>query len=146
MASPDNFKQANDYPSYSDVENPNRRLFHSFKDAFAGLLHTLKHERNFRIHTAVTVIVLIAGAFFQLRQAEWLAIMLSIGLVLSVELLNTAIESTIDIVVGEQYHPLAKIAKDVAAAAVILTASLSVIIGMIIFIPYLWNILLNAIN
>ena len=145
MASPDNFKQADDYPSYSDVQNPDRSLFDSFKDAFAGLNHTLKHERNFRVHTGVTVLVIIAGAFFRLGQAEWLAIMLSIGLVLAVELLNTAIESTIDIVVGKQYHTLAKIAKDVAAAAVVLTSSLSGIIGMIIFIPYLWNLLLKLI-
>lgn len=140
MGLPDKSKEPVQFKSYTNAQNPDRGLFDSFRDAFAGLFHTFKYERNFRLHMSVTMLVLIAGVLFQIRQMEWLVILLSIGLVLAVELINTAIETTIDLVVGEHYHPLAKISKDVAAAAVVLTACLSVIIGMIIFIPYLWRL------
>lgn len=146
MDSRDKSKEPIHFKSYTNAQNPDRGLFDSFYDAFAGLFHTLKYERNFRLHMLVTFLVTVAGIFLKIHQIEWLAILLSIGLVLAVELINTSIETTIDLVVGEHYHPLAKIAKDVAAAAVVLTACLSVIIGIIIFIPYLWELLQQFIN
>lgn len=132
----------------SDKERKNktkRTLLTSFKDAFAGYRYTLLNERNFQIHTVVTCLVVMAGFILKITRIEWLVILLCIALVLTAELLNTAIERVVDLIVGETYHELAKISKDVAAAAVILTALMSVIIGLIVFLPYIWQVIIGFI-
>lgn len=110
-----------------------------FKPALAGLKFLLLKERNFRIHLVIMVLVLIACAFFRVQVYEWIAVLLAIGLVLAAEGLNTAIERLCDYACAD-YHPLIKKVKDISAGAVLVCAFISVIIGGIIFIPYLYKL------
>ena len=111
----------------------------SFVVAFQGIWVLLCNERNFRFHLLATVAVVIAGFFFHIKKTEWLTIFLAIGLVLSVEALNTSIEYICDLV-SPDYNPIVKKIKDVSAAAVLLVAIVACIIGCIIFIPYILNL------
>ncbi len=111
----------------------------SFRYAFAGLRHVLG-ESNFRIQLGLFSLALIAAALFRVTAADWLAIIL-VGLaVLLMEMLNTVIESLVDLTAPD-YHPLARTAKDVAAGAVLLSAIASVIVGIYIFLPRLLALL-----
>ena len=106
----------------------------SFRYAFSGIYTLIKIEHNARIHLCVTIGVLFSGFFFELSAAEWINLIFAIGLVFSAEAFNSAIEYLSDLV-SPEYHPLVKKAKDVAAAAVLLTAIAAALIGLIIFIP-----------
>lgn len=110
------------------------RFFRSFSYAFAGIKHVVLTERNMRIHLAVALLVIICGFVFSIATYEWLVILLLIGGVFVLEMINSALERVVDLVTKE-YHPLAKHAKDIAAGAVLIYAILSVIIGVIIFLP-----------
>lgn len=109
-------------------------LFHSFSYAISGVIHTIRHERNMKIHCTAAVLVIAFSFFFRLSAVEWLFILFAVGGMFSLELINTAIERTVDLCT-EDFHLLAKQAKDIAAGAVIVYAILSVIIGCIIFLP-----------
>lgn len=113
-----------------------RKVAKSFSFAFQGISTALKNERNIKIHVCVSGVVLLLGLWFSLSKIEWLFILLAIGGMIALELLNTAIERIVDLVT-EEFHPLAKQAKDIAAGAVLIYAILSVIIGLIIFFPKL---------
>jgi undecaprenol kinase len=120
-----------------DMDSKGKRrleLHRSFGFAIAGILTGLKQERNIRIHSSVSIIVIVLGIIYSLDALEWLFILIAIGGMLSLELLNSAIERVVDLVT-EDYHPLAKQAKDMAAGAVLLYAILSVVIGFIVFLP-----------
>lgn len=110
------------------------RLIKSFSFAFTGIRSVIMHERNMKIHLVISIIVILTGIWLSLSKLEWLFIILAIGGMLSLEMINTAIERVVDLVTN-QYHPLAKDAKDIAAGAVLLYAIMSVIIGLIIFLP-----------
>jgi diacylglycerol kinase len=112
-----------------------KKTIKSFGFALKGILYTIKTQSNFRFHLVATVVVVFCGFYFEIRTIEWLFLLLCIGLVLFAELLNTAIESAIDLCSPET-HPLAKIAKDTAAASVLVLAIMAVFVGLIIFIPY----------
>lgn len=117
--------------------NELKRLMASFKYATEGFLHVIKTERNMRIHITVACIVLFLAYFLSVSKIEWIVLLLCIGVVISLESINTAIERAIDLCTVE-IKPLAKQAKDTAAAAVFVFAIISVIIGLIIFtIPVL---------
>ena len=111
------------------------RLWNSFSYAIAGIKTALRSERNMRIHFIVSLLVIGCAVFFSISKMEWLLVILAIGGVFSLELINTAIERVVDLVT-EEYHPLAKQAKDLAAGAVFIYAITAVLIGMIIFLPY----------
>lgn len=111
-----------------------KRLFCSFKYTIDGLKYAYKYEQNFMVHFIITVLVIIFGIYFKIEMYEWLTIMILLGLVLAAELINTAFEATLDFI-SPTVHPLAKIAKDTAAAAVLVLASISFVSGLIIFIP-----------
>jgi diacylglycerol kinase len=118
-------------------------LVESFRYAFAGLWHTLRGQRNARIHLSIAIMVIIVGIALNLNGSEWAIIGLTIGFVFVAELFNTVIEAIIDLVT-EEYHPLAKQAKDVAAAAVLAAAMTAVAVGLLILGPPLltrlgWN-------
>jgi diacylglycerol kinase (ATP) len=115
-------------------------LFASFRYAFEGIVYLFRTQRNAQIHAAVSFSIVLLGAAFQISQAEWLAIVLAIMIVIGAEGANTAIEAVVDLV-SPSYHPLAKIAKDVAAGTVLLAALGAVVIGMIIFLPRLWALI-----
>lgn len=118
----------------------NKNFIQSLKNALTGLKTAVLAERNMRTHLLFTGLALLAGSFFQLRPAEWLWILAAVFLVLICELLNTAIETIVDLIVGDRIHPLARDAKDIGAAIVIMASLFAVIVGLIIFGPKLWNI------
>jgi diacylglycerol kinase len=110
-------------------------LLDSFRHAFAGLGYTLRTQRNARIHLLVAVAVVALGLWLGLSRWEWVAIVLTIGFVFVAELFNTVIEAVVDLA-SPEIHPLARVAKDVAAGAVLLAAILSVVIGLLILGPH----------
>ena len=114
----------------------------SFAAAFRGVWTLICNERNFRFHLVATVVVIIACFFFNVEKAEWLAVFLSIGLVLSAEALNTSIEYICDLI-SPEYNTMVRVIKDVGAAAVILASIAALITGCIVFIPYIFNLLEN---
>ncbi|WP_350342485.1 diacylglycerol kinase family protein [Proteinivorax tanatarense] len=109
-----------------------KKVAKSFKYAIEGILFAVKTQRNMRIHLLVTIIVVLLGTYLSLSTTEWAVILFSIALVISMELLNTAIEKTIDLVTSE-YHEFAKIAKNVAAAAVLISAFNAIVVGLLVF-------------
>jgi len=111
-------------------------ILKSFAVAFQGVWTLIYNERNFRFHLLVSAMVIAACFFFDVEKTEWLIVFLTIGLVLSVEALNASIEYICDLIHPE-YNTMVKMIKDVAAAAVILVAIVAVVIGCIIFIPYI---------
>ena len=109
------------------------RLLKSFGYALEGILYTVKTQRNMQIHVATAIIVLIFGLWMGISRLEVLMVFFSIFLVFILEVINTAIEKTVDLTTGEKRHPLAKIAKDVAAGAVLFSVMLAVFTGMFVF-------------
>lgn len=116
-----------------------KKFINSFAYAIDGIKVGLK-QRNLRIHITVAVLVVIVGFWLKISIAEWAVLVLTMGLVISLELVNTAIESLVDLATSE-YHILAKTAKDVAAGAVLVSAIASVFIGLLIFIPPLFRLI-----
>lgn len=116
-------------------------LIRSFGFAFAGLGWMLRTQRNAQIHVAITCAVIIAGFALRVSAGEWLALILSVALILALEALNTAVEAVVDLV-SPQPHPLAKRAKDVAAGAVLLGAIGVALVGVIVFLPKLLALVL----
>ncbi len=111
-----------------------KKFFHSFTYPIKGLRYAYRNEQNLAVDVGVSLLVLIAGVIFKLDKSEWLVIVFTIGAVISLELVNTAIEAVVDMVT-EEYHPLAKVAKDTSAAAVFVIAIVAAIVGIIIFLP-----------
>ena len=112
----------------------NKNFKDSVKNAFNGIMYILKNERNFRIQIIAALLVIIASFVLRLELIEFAIIVLVIFLVLLLEFINSAIEIVIDMYT-EEYNEKAKVAKDISAGAVTLTALMSVIIGIIIFLP-----------
>ena len=108
----------------------------SFQYAFTGVWTMLKSQHNAWIHALATCIVIIAGFFFSITSTEWCFLVLSVMSVWTAEALNTAFEFLAD-VASPDFHPLVEKAKDVAAGAVLITAICSVVVGLIVFIPYI---------
>ncbi|QKG84938.1 diacylglycerol kinase family protein [Kroppenstedtia pulmonis] len=119
------------------------KLLSSFRFALEGLRYTWVSQRNMRIHFIAALAVLLLSFFLSLSKLEMLLIFLCIVIVLMAELFNTAVEAVVDMVTKE-FHPLAKIAKDVAAGAVLLSAGMAVIVGISIFYPYLMVLSLES--
>lgn len=111
-----------------------RKIKKSFSYAIEGIIYTLKTQPNMRIHVSVALLTLIVGFLFKISSSEWLALVIVIGFVFMLEIINTAIETLVDLYT-EEYHDLAKIAKDTAAGAVMVAAFMSVCVGLIIFLP-----------
>ena len=112
----------------------NKKLINSFKYAFTGILSALKTERNLKIHISIAILVIIFGIIFKISKIEWLICLICIMTVISSELINTAIETTVDIAMPNK-NELAKRAKDIGASSVLVLAIISAIIGLIIFVP-----------
>jgi undecaprenol kinase/diacylglycerol kinase (ATP) len=109
-------------------------LIKTFTNAFNGLKYFFKTERNGKIQAAVSIVTVIAGLYLHLSAFEWIITFLCISMVLALEMLNSGLEYLCNLVHGE-YHPLIKIIKDVAAGAVLFASIISLIIGLIIFLP-----------
>lgn len=116
------------------------RFTRSFKFSIEGLKYAYKYEQSMLIHVIATIGVVTANFLLQVTGMEWLITLLAIGMVLSAELINTAIEAVVDLVTLE-IHPLAKIAKDCGSAATFVLACMAAVIGFVVYIPYIINLL-----
>lgn len=118
----------------------NRKIL-SFKYAFAGLLAALKEEPNLKFHFLAGFIAIITSILLKISKEDWMIIIFLIGFVISVELTNTAVEAVVDEFTDKE-HPGAKLAKDIAAGAVLVSAITAAVIGLFIFLPYLlqWTV------
>ncbi|MFD2446104.1 diacylglycerol kinase family protein [Bacillus sp. CGMCC 1.16607] len=112
-----------------------RKFADTFKFAIEGICCSIFQERNMRIHIIISLLVVFIGYCLSINRTEWMFILFAIGGMLALEMINSAIERVVDLVTDYQFHSLAKQAKDIAAGAVLTYAFLSIIIGMIIFIP-----------
>ena len=112
----------------------NGNFWISLKHAGEGLCYAIRTQRNFRIHLVATVLVVLMGVWLRLPGASWAILVSMIGLVLVTEMMNTAAEALVDLA-SPDYHPLAKLVKDVAAGAVLVIALTSVVVGLIILGP-----------
>lgn len=113
------------------------KLLRSFAFAVKGFLVAVREELNLKIHLAATGLVVGLGFYYRISSGEWLALLSMIALVISLELINTAIENLTDLIT-KTHHPLAGKAKDIAAAAVLVASIVSVIVGIIIFAKYIF--------
>tara|TARA_R110001592_G_scaffold138225_1_gene356916 strand:+ start:36741 stop:37115 length:375 start_codon:yes stop_codon:yes gene_type:complete len=112
-----------------------KRIF-AFRVAFQGLLLFIKEGAHAKIHLMAAWVVVFMGWFFNITKTEWILSLFCIALVLSLEAINSAIEYLVDLA-SPDFHPLAKKSKDIAAAAVLIAAIFALIIGLLIFLPYL---------
>ena len=117
----------------------NRRAT-SFRNAFSGLRRLITTERHFQIHLLAAACAVILAALLGFNRIEWAILAITIALVLVAEGLNSAIERAID-TTTPGFHPLAKSAKDIGAAAVLIAAIASVIVGLLLYVPKLWALL-----
>lgn len=109
----------------------------SFRYAFSGLWYALRTQRNVRVHVLIGTLAVLLGIILRISAVEFAMIFVAITSVFIAEMFNTVIELCIDLA-SPDYHPLAKVAKDVAAGAVLLSALLAVVIGLFVFGPRLW--------
>ena len=121
-------------------------LLNSFKYAWAGLTYAFRTQRNFRLHVCIGALAVGLSVFLHLEAVEMAVISLTSGLVLVMELLNTAIESVVDLTVKQSYHDLAKIAKDCAAGAVLVSAMAAVLVAGTLLLPPLLILIQSALR
>lgn len=114
----------------------------SFRYAFSGLVALFRSAHNARIHAVAAMLAIALSVFFGISTWEWVAVILCIAIVISAEAFNSAIESLADAVTRER-HPDIKLAKDISAAAVLVLAAVSVVVGLVIFIPYIISLFSN---
>lgn len=113
-------------------------FWRSLNRAWRGILHTLKTQRHMQFHVFAAIMVLSFAWWTKVSPFEWLILVLAIGCVISAEVMNSAVETVVDLV-QPNFHPLAGIAKDVASGAVLVTAIQAVVVGLIVFAPPLYR-------
>jgi diacylglycerol kinase (ATP) len=141
-------------PHPTRIIKPNRslswrvasNLMVSFSYAWAGLSYAFHTQRNFRIHLFVGTIAITLSILLRLSAIEFCIIGLTIGGVLTMELLNTALESVVDLTVKQTYHELAKIAKDCAAGAVLISAFAAILVAGALLLPPLLDVIQAALS
>jgi len=116
-----------------------KRVINSFKYSFQGLEYAYKYEQSMLLHAIAVIIVVTFGIIFDIDKVEWLFCVLFMGLVMATELINTSLEAVVDLV-SPNIHPLAKIAKDTASAAVFIFSLAAAVSGVIIFAPKILEI------
>ncbi len=117
-----------------------KQFIKSLSYALAGIKVAVWEQRNIQIHLTILLLVIAAGLLLDINLNEWLAVILAASVVVSTEMINTAIEKTVDLA-SPEIHPLAKQAKDIAAGAVLVAVFFAVIIGLLIFGKYLLQFL-----
>ena len=122
-----------------DERNKSKRkgikgILYNFVFSWQGLVYAYKHEKSMWIHAVLSLITVMLGLFLHLRGIEWLIIMIVLGAILSIELLNTGIESVVDMITHD-YHELAKVAKDTGSAATFVASTIGVITILSIYVP-----------
>jgi diacylglycerol kinase len=116
-----------------------RSRLRSLRYAFAGWWHVIRTQRNAWIHAVVSLLVIIVCFWLGLPARDWALIILAIALVWSAEFFNTALEAVVDLAANHQRHTLARVSKDVGAAAVLIAALASILIGLLVMGPPLWE-------
>jgi len=116
------------------------RVLYSAKYSIDGLVYAYAHEKSLLMHAILSFIAVVLGLFFRITLTQWSMILISLGVILSIELLNTAIEAIVDMVTLE-YNELAKIAKDCGSAATFVASLIGIIIGLVVFVPHFLEIL-----
>ncbi|HTK12048.1 MAG TPA: diacylglycerol kinase family protein [Ktedonobacteraceae bacterium] len=116
------------------------RFIVGFKYAFRGIWYALRTQRNARVHVAIALLAILIGLLLHISTLEFALLVVMISVVFIAEMFNTAIELCVDLA-SPGYHPLAKFAKDVAAGAVLLSALLAIVVGLLIFAPHLWPLI-----
>lgn len=119
-------------------------LSDSFHYAAMGVMYACCTQRNFRIHTGVAIVALGGGITLHLSGMELALIGLTCGLVMAMELVNTALEAVVDLSAGSDYHVLAKIAKDCGAGAVLIAALTAVGVAGLLLLPPFWSWLIST--
>lgn len=119
----------------------NKSLYESFKNAFYGIFQAFKTEKNIKLHYLFALIAIIIGLLLGFNIFEWLVLILTILIVLISEMINTAIEYTINLVCGSKYNEIARYAKDIAAGATLIGAIGSLIIFILLYLPKILNLL-----
>ena len=122
------------------MKKESKKIINSFKYAISGIKLAFIEERNMKIHFLAMALVIILGIILKISKLEWIICIILFSLVISTELINTALETLTNVVMPEK-NEKAKITKDVAAGAVLVMAIVSAIIGMMIFIPKILVIL-----
>ncbi|QIE78547.1 diacylglycerol kinase family protein [Weissella confusa] len=115
----------------------NTHFIQALGHALEGIGQLLVRERNMRFHIVAAIVVLLVGIYVKLGRSDWLWISVAAFTVIMAEFVNTMVEAIVDLIVGEQYHPLAKVAKDVASGAVLAAVAFAIVIGVLIFQPYI---------
>ncbi|WP_373774083.1 diacylglycerol kinase [Streptococcus ferus] len=121
----------------------NLTLTSSLEFAVTGIVTAFKEERNMKKHAVSAVLAVFAGLIFQVSVTEWLFLLLSIFLVISFEILNSAIENVVDLASNYHFSMLAKNAKDMAAGAVLVISGFAALTGVIIFVPKIWALIFH---
>jgi len=128
----------------NDLRQPHQsewaKFIAGFGHAFKGLWYALRTQRNARVHISIAILAILMGVVLHISAVEFAMVFMAITGVFIAEMFNTVFELCIDLA-SPDFHPLAKIAKDVAAGAVLLSAMLSVVIGLFVFGPHLWVLL-----
>lgn len=118
-----------------------KKLKNSFKYAIEGIESAFKTEQNLKIHFIVMAIVIVLGILLKINYIEWAICFLLFGFVITAELLNTAIEVTVDLAMPQK-NDKAKLAKDIAAGAVLVSSIIAILVGIVIFVPKIINLFL----
>ncbi len=121
------------------MKNVKDPFYKSFVYAFNGIKSALKSERNMVVHFIIMILVITFGFIFNITKVEWLVCLIMFAIVISSELVNTSFEMLVDLCEPNK-NPKAKFCKDVAAGAVLVNAIIAAIAGLIIFVPYVFNI------
>jgi diacylglycerol kinase (ATP) len=122
----------------NDVHSFIKSRLKAFEHAFSGWWFVIRTQRNAWIHMVVSIVVILMSFILRLNPSSWALILLAIAMVWIAEFLNTALEAVVDLASNHQQHELARVGKDVGAAAVLIAAITSVIIGLLILGPPLW--------
>ena len=112
----------------------------SFGYAFQGIAYAWSTQRHLRVHAGVAALAVLLGLALRISATDWAVLCLTIATVTALELLNTVVEAVVDLA-SPDFHPLAKVAKDVAAASVLVAAGGGVAVGAFLFLPRIWALL-----
>jgi diacylglycerol kinase (ATP) len=134
----------------SPGENPVKGFLRSrgraFRYAFAGWWYVIRTQRNAWIHALVSFIVIVLSLWLHITRRDWAIIVMTIAMVWIAEFLNTALEAVVDLASNHEHHELARVGKDVGAAAVLIAASVAVVVGLLVLGPPLWVRILGMIR
>jgi len=119
-------------------KNISQTRYQAIKVALEGIKYVVTTQPNARIHAGFTLAVFLAALLLKLPRLEWVILLLTVGLVWTAEIFNTAIEISVDLI-SPNYDPKAKLIKDISAGAVLISVLVSILVGLFIFGPHLWN-------